>query len=103
MLHYRLIHGFTCAGVLPTQYINFAMFSGIGRVGHDYIRQGNCHAYNMLVCYENSILFSVQSPWVHWHSGSFGGAIDAESSGRGADPPRLYNKGRGNQVFNVHV
>lgn len=45
--------------MLPTQYINFAKFSGIGRVGHGYIRQGNCHAY-MLVCYnKNSIIFSV--------------------------------------------
>ena len=43
-LLYRLVHGFTCAGVLPTQYVNFAKFSGIGSVGHGYIRQGNCHA-----------------------------------------------------------
>ena len=41
----RLVHGFTCAGVLPTQYINFARFSGIGSVGHGYIRQGNSPFY----------------------------------------------------------
>lgn len=58
LYYYRLVHGFTCAGVLPTQYINFAKFSGIGSVGHGYIRQGNCHAYNMVVYYKNSI-FSV--------------------------------------------
>ena len=40
----RLVHGFTCAGVLPIQYMNFAKFSGIGNVGHGYIRQGNCNA-----------------------------------------------------------
>ena len=43
-LLYRLVRGFTSAGVLPTQYVNFAKFSGIGSVGHGYIRQGNCHA-----------------------------------------------------------
>ena len=40
-------------GVLPTQYIKFARFSGIGSVGHGYIRQGNCHAY-VLVFYNNN-------------------------------------------------
>ena len=57
---HRLVHGFPCAGVLPTQYINFSKFSGIGSVGHGYIRQGNCHAY-MQVCYKNSVIFSVYS------------------------------------------
>ena len=45
----RLVHGFTCAGVLPTQYTKFARFSGIGSVGHGYIRQGNCHAYVLVI------------------------------------------------------
>ena len=57
---HRLVHGFTCAGVLPTQYINFAKFSGTGSVGYGYIRQGNCHAY-MQVCYKTSVIFSVYS------------------------------------------
>ena len=41
----RLVHGFTCAGVLPTQYINFARFADLGRMGHAYIRQGNQLSY----------------------------------------------------------
>ena len=73
-----VVHGFTCAGVLPTQYIKFARFSGIGSVGHGYIRQGNCHAYVLVFFYNNNII-SVQSPWVHQHSGSFDRAFDAES------------------------
>lgn len=46
---YRLVHGFTCAGVLPTQYINFARSVGLGRMGHAYIRQGNCCMYACLL------------------------------------------------------
>ena len=42
--------------MLPTQYINFSKFSGMGSVGHGYIRQGNCHAYT-LVYFKNSITF----------------------------------------------
>ena len=57
---HRLVHGFTCPGVLPTQHINFAKFSGIGSVGRGYIGEGNCHAY-MQVCYRNSLIFSVYS------------------------------------------
>ena len=36
----RFVHGFTCAGVLPSQYINLSRFAGIGNVGHKYIKQG---------------------------------------------------------------
>ena len=36
----RFVHGLTCAGVLPTPYINFSRFSGFGCVGHGYISQG---------------------------------------------------------------
>ena len=32
-LVFRLIHGFTCAGILPTQYLHFSHFAGIGVVG----------------------------------------------------------------------
>ena len=36
----RLIQGFTCAGIIPSQYIHFSSFSGIGTVGKWYIRSG---------------------------------------------------------------
>ena len=29
-LHFRMVHAFTCAGIPPTQYINFCNFAGIG-------------------------------------------------------------------------
>lgn len=35
-----MIHSFTCAGILPTQYIKLCTFAGIGRVGHGYIKKG---------------------------------------------------------------
>ena len=37
---FRLIHGFTCAGILPTQYLHFSQFAGIGVVGKWYIQAG---------------------------------------------------------------
>lgn len=37
--NFWLVHGCTCAGILPTQYINILQFTGIGNVGHGYIRQ----------------------------------------------------------------
>ena len=36
----RLIHGFTCAGMLPSQYYHFSQFSGIGVVGSWYVKAG---------------------------------------------------------------
>ena len=36
-----MVHGFTCAGVLPTQYIKFSEFAGMGHVGHGYIKKGS--------------------------------------------------------------
>ena len=44
--------------VCVAQYINFARFSGIGSVGHGYIRQGKCHAY-VLVFFLIIIIISV--------------------------------------------
>ena len=35
-----MIHSFTCAGVLVSQYTNLCSFAGIGNVGFSYIRQG---------------------------------------------------------------
>lgn len=37
----RMIHGFTCAGMLPTQYIKLSRFAGIGTVKHGYISKGS--------------------------------------------------------------
>ena len=37
----RMVHAFTCAGVLPTQYIKMSTFAGIGHVGHGYMKKGN--------------------------------------------------------------
>ena len=36
----RMVHAFTCAGILPTQYINFCKFAGIGGVKKSYIHSG---------------------------------------------------------------
>ena len=36
----RLIHGFTCAGILPSQYLHFSQFAGIGVLGSWYIQAG---------------------------------------------------------------
>ncbi len=35
-----MVHAFTCAGVLPSQYINFSSNAGLGKVGAWYISSG---------------------------------------------------------------
>ncbi len=37
---FRMVHAFTCAGMLPSQYDHMSQFVGIGCVGHNYIRRG---------------------------------------------------------------
>ena len=36
----RLVHSFTCAGVLQSQYVKLCSFAGIGTVRNAYIRHG---------------------------------------------------------------
>jgi hypothetical protein len=37
LVNQKCVHVFTCAGMLPSQYINFGNFAGIGSVGKSYI------------------------------------------------------------------
>ena len=37
---HRMVHGFTCAGILVSQYTNIDKCADVGSVGHAYIRQG---------------------------------------------------------------
>ena len=37
---FRLVHSFTCAGILQTQYMKLSLFAGLGSVKNDYIQQG---------------------------------------------------------------
>lgn len=39
LVNQRLVHGFTAAGILPSQYIHFSSFSRIGVVGQWYINK----------------------------------------------------------------
>ena len=45
----KMIHRFTCAGVLPSQYKNMSQFAGIGTIGDSYIREGYLKCNNTLV------------------------------------------------------
>ena len=38
--NYRLVHSFTCAGILQTQYIKLCRFARLGTINNAYIRQG---------------------------------------------------------------
>ena len=40
MAYVRLVHAFTSAGVLPSQYKRMSMFAEMGVVGRGYIDQG---------------------------------------------------------------
>ena len=101
---HRLIHAFTSAGMLLSQYINFSVFSGIGNVGHGYITQGclwfTCMCYMSI----NVLLFSsIQSPCLYRDSGSLGTAFHANSSRRNANSPRVLHKRRGKVTLAKHV
>ena len=37
----RLVHSFTCAGMLPVQYSKLSRFAGLGVLGTSYISHGN--------------------------------------------------------------
>ena len=37
---HRVVHSFTCAGMLEVQYTKLCKFASIGAVGHHYIRTG---------------------------------------------------------------
>ena len=39
-IYTRLVHSFTCAGILPTQYLKFSRFAGMGHVGYKYMEKG---------------------------------------------------------------
>lgn len=51
--YYRFVHAFTCAGILPTQYIHFSKFAGVGKVGYGYIKQGIA-----IITFCNNIIYS---------------------------------------------
>ena len=47
---YRLIHAFTCTGILPRQYIHFSLFAHLGTVGKWYIDQGTHESVHVHIC-----------------------------------------------------
>ncbi len=53
---YRMVHSFTCAGIIPSQYIHLSMFAGLGTVGHAYIRRG---IYGTKTCTSLTFSFTV--------------------------------------------
>ena len=77
IIDYRMVHGFTCAGVLPTQYIKFSEFAGMGHVGHGYIKKG---IRELILCYIFVTLCvhlycSVLSQQLQQHSRQDGGGL----------------------------
>ena len=52
----ELYTSFTCAGIIPRQYINFSTFSGIGTVGKQYITSGKIYdKYCVIIIVLNSV------------------------------------------------
>ena len=48
----RLIHAFTCVGMLPSQYYHFCQLASLGTVGKRYTDSGNIwHDINTLSMY----------------------------------------------------
>ena len=83
--------------MLPSQYINFSTFSGIGHVGHGYISWGSLWCVRVcIMCYIPMYYFiSVQSSWVCGGGESFGRTLYAGSSWGSANSPRLLYEWRG--------
>ena len=54
-----MVHAFTCAGVLPSQYDHMSQFAGIGCVGHNYIRRSKLVTYSRYLCFTMLLLPSV--------------------------------------------
>ena len=38
--HFRIVHAFTCAGILPSQYVHFSAHAKLGTLGAWYITSG---------------------------------------------------------------
>ena len=65
-LNYRMVHGFTCAGVLPSQYTHImCKFVNMEVLGHDYIRKG-LQRVQVLLVFMLSKLIHVPSPREHY-------------------------------------
>ena len=47
----RLIHAFTCAGILPSQYSHFSQFADVGVIRKWYIHSSKCKIINSGVLY----------------------------------------------------
>ena len=59
----RLVHSFTCAGMLPVQYQKFGVLSQMGCAGHWFIRKSKCFCVDITMVQPCSFIlhFSVQS------------------------------------------
>ena len=59
----RLVHSFTCAGMLPVQYLKFGVQSQMGCAGHWFIRKSKCFCVDITMVQPCSFIlhFSVQS------------------------------------------
>ena len=96
----RLVHGFTCAGVLPTQYIHFTRFAGIGSIGHAYIRQGMAHASNMLfLANKSGLIFSVYNR--HGYIGIVGDLAERSMQGAVEQVKALPDYPKDGEVINL--
>lgn len=53
-MYYRLVHAFTCAGILPQHYIKMCTFAAMGTSGRWYIKKvstcDRCSAYIVYIC-----------------------------------------------------
>ena len=47
---WRLVHGFTSAGILPSHYNHLSQFSGIGVIGSWYIQRGKLELFKLICC-----------------------------------------------------
>ena len=65
IINCRLVHAFTCAGIIPSHYIHFCDFAGIGKVGKWYIQSGMHHLFVLEMSYLSVTSYSLQEYEVH--------------------------------------
>ena len=95
---YRVIHSFTCAGILPSQYHRFSLRWVLMECGTSLVVQVIflcCVVHTSYHIYIHLYPFSLQPSWLPGGKGNIGRGRDAESGGRGKGPTSLSIRGWG--------
>ena len=100
-----MVHAFTCAGVLPSQYARMAQFSQLGCVGNAFVRRGKnysipstfLHAHILCCLYFSS----VPAEWIQEHCEQGCRSVNAGCCWRGKSSSILFYPRRGKCIASI--